>query len=290
MAGQGTTHPPRPAAVLLARLPTRRTVQLLVGLVLYAASIALLVHAATGSMPWDVLTQGLVRHLALSFGAVTAVIGLLVLLCWIPLRQRPGVGTVANVVVISVLVDPFLALLGRLPAALPLAVTAALAVAGVVLNALATALYIGARMGPGPRDGLMTGLVRRTGALDPAGALVDRGCCRPDGLAPRGHRRPGDGALRPGHRAARARPAAAVHRPGRRGRGRCGADRADQSGYWPRVVCGFGSLSRRIWKARVTPYMIVPRAIGSAPNFAPRRRLSCRDRMNPSMIVAKTIA
>ncbi len=141
----------------------RRTVQLAVGLVLYAVSMALVVHAAVGSMPWDVLTQGLVRHLPLSFGEVTFVTGLVVLLCWIPLRQRPGAGTVANVVVISVLVDPFLTLLDRLPDALPLAATAAMVVGGVTLNGLATALYIGARMGPGPRDGLMTGLVRRSG-------------------------------------------------------------------------------------------------------------------------------
>ena len=92
--------------------------QLLVGLVLYALSIAMLVDAGLGSMPWDVLTQGIVRHTDLSFGTVTLLVGLVVLACWIPLRQRPGVGTVANVVVISVLVDPFLALLGVLPDAL----------------------------------------------------------------------------------------------------------------------------------------------------------------------------
>jgi len=114
-------------------------------------------------MPWDVLSQGIDRHVPVSFGVVTAVLGLVVLLCWIPLRQRPGVGTVANVVVISALIDPFLTLLGRLPAAVPVVATAAMVVGGVLLNALATALYLGARMGPGPRDGLMTGLVRRTG-------------------------------------------------------------------------------------------------------------------------------
>ena len=144
-------------------LLARRTIQLLIGLVLYAASIALLVHASIGSMPWDVLTQGIVNHIPVSFGAVTAATGLLVLLCWIPLRQRPGVGTIANIIVISALVDPFLALLDRLPATTPLALDVAAMVIGVVLNGLATALYIGARMGPGPRDGLMTGLVRRTG-------------------------------------------------------------------------------------------------------------------------------
>lgn len=141
--------------------PVRRGAQLLVGLVLYAASIAMLVHAGLGSMPWDVLTQGIVRRTDLSFGLVTLLVGMVVLACWIPLRQRPGVGTVANVVVISALVDPFLALLGLLPDAMGVRIV--LAAGGIVLNGLATGLYVGARLGPGPRDGLMTGLVRRTG-------------------------------------------------------------------------------------------------------------------------------
>jgi len=141
----------------------RRTVQLLIGLVLYAASIALLVHAAIGSMPWDVLTQGIVNHVPVSFGVAAAATGLVVLLCWIPLRQRPGVGTVVNIIVISVLIDPFLSLLDRVPDTVPPVVDVIAMVVGVALNGLATALYIGARMGPGPRDGLMTGLVRRTG-------------------------------------------------------------------------------------------------------------------------------
>lgn len=141
--------------------PVRRGVQLLTGLVLYALSIAMLVDAGLGSMPWDVLTQGIVRHTDLSFGTVTLLVGLVVLACWIPLRQRPGVGTVANVIVISVLVDPFLALLGVLPDAT--GVRIALAAGGILLNGVATGLYVGARLGPGPRDGLMTGLVRRTG-------------------------------------------------------------------------------------------------------------------------------
>ena len=141
--------------------PVRRGGQLLVGLVLYAASIAMLVDAGLGSMPWDVLTQGIVRRTDLSFGTVTLLVGLVVLACWVPLRQRPGVGTVANVVVISLLVDPFLALLDGLPDPMPVRI--ALAAGGIVLNGLATGLYVGARLGPGPRDGLMTGLVRRTG-------------------------------------------------------------------------------------------------------------------------------
>lgn len=142
--------------------PARRGAQLLLGLAAYAASMAMLVHAHLGALPWDVLTQGIVRHLPLSFGTVTIVVSVLVLACWWPLRQRPGVGTVANVLVIGLLVDPALALLDLLPP-LPMAARIALTVGGVVVNALATALYIGAGLGPGPRDGLMTGLVARTG-------------------------------------------------------------------------------------------------------------------------------
>ncbi|WP_199424262.1 membrane protein YczE [Actinotalea solisilvae] len=141
----------------------RRALQLLVGLVLYAASIALLVRAGLGNMPWDVLSEGLSERLGWTFGTVTVVVSVVVLLCWIPLRQRPGVGTVANVLVIGVLVDPFLALLGLLEDPLPLAAAIAMTVAGIALNGVATACYIGTRLGPGPRDGLMTGLVARTG-------------------------------------------------------------------------------------------------------------------------------
>lgn len=141
----------------------RRATQLLGGLVLYALSIALLVHSGLGNMPWDVLSQGAARQLGWSLGTLTVLISVLVLLCWWPLRQRPGIGTLANVVVIGVLIDPFLALLDRLPDPLPLGARIALVVVGIGLNAVASALYIGARLGPGPRDGLMTGLVGRTG-------------------------------------------------------------------------------------------------------------------------------
>ncbi len=156
-----TGRPARP------RPGVRRDVQLLVGLVLYAASIALLVRAHLGAMPWDVLTQGIVRVTGWSFGTVTVAVSVVVLACWVPLRQRPGVGTLANVLVIGVLVDPFLSLAAMLPdpepVPLDLAARGGLVVAGVLVNALATALYVGARLGPGPRDGLMTGLVARTG-------------------------------------------------------------------------------------------------------------------------------
>ena len=141
----------------------RRSVQLGVGLVLYAVSVALLVRAGLGNMPWDVLSQGISRQVGWSLGMTTLAVSGVVLLCWLPLRQRPGVGTVANVLVIGLLIDPVMAVLGLLPDPLPTWLAVAMTVTGIAVNGLATALYIGARMGPGPRDGLMTGLVARTG-------------------------------------------------------------------------------------------------------------------------------
>lgn len=161
VAGDATSA--RTARPRARRTGARRAGQLGAGLVLYAASVALLVHPGLGSTPWDVLGQGVARSAGWSFGAATIVISLVVLAGWVPLRQRPGVGTVANVLVIGALVDPFLALAALLPDPLPLAARVAMVALGVVLNALATALYVGARLGPGPRDGLMTGLVARTG-------------------------------------------------------------------------------------------------------------------------------
>lgn len=131
------------------------------GLVLYGLSMAMMLLSALGNMPWDVLHEGLADRTGWSFGVITAVLSVLVLAAWVPLRQRPGVGTVANVVVVAVTVDAALLLL---PAGAGLPARVALALAGVLLNALATAAYIGADLGPGPRDGLMTGLVARTGA------------------------------------------------------------------------------------------------------------------------------
>jgi uncharacterized membrane protein YczE len=138
----------------------RRLVQLYAGLVLYGFSMALMLRAGLGLDPWDVFHQGLQERTPLSFGMVTAVVGAAVLVLWWPLRQRPGLGTVSNVVVIGVSVD---ASLRVLPHAEGVGVQAAFMAASVVLNAVAGGAYIGARLGPGPRDGLMTGLVRRTG-------------------------------------------------------------------------------------------------------------------------------
>ncbi|MFF3910442.1 YitT family protein [Streptomyces sp. NPDC001848] len=138
----------------------RRLLQLYAGLALYGASSALLVKAGLGLEPWNVLHQGLSELTGLSMGVVLTIVGATVLLLWIPLRQRPGLGTVSNVLVIGFAMD---ATLAGLPEVRSLAVRVPLLVAGVVLNGVATGLYIAADFGPGPRDGLMTGLNRRTG-------------------------------------------------------------------------------------------------------------------------------
>lgn len=149
-----------PRAQLRAgRLP-RRLGQLLVGLVLYGVSMAMMIRGALGLDPWDVLHYGLINHLPLSFGAVVTIVSFVVLLAWIPLRQAPGLGTIANVLIIGVTSDATLTVLAG-PSELWL--RAVLLVLGIVLNGLASAMYIGAQLGPGPRDGLMTGISRRSG-------------------------------------------------------------------------------------------------------------------------------
>ena len=149
-----------PMAQLRAGRLGRRIPQLMFGLVLYGVSMALLVRGALGVMPWDVLHQGVAEHVPLTFGQIVIITSLAVLLLWIPLRQPPGLGTVLNAVVIGLVVDPVLAWLAE-PSGL--AAKIALMTAGLVLNGVATAMYIGAQLGPGPRDGLMTGLSKVTG-------------------------------------------------------------------------------------------------------------------------------
>ncbi|OWA01652.1 hypothetical protein B9W62_32250 [Streptomyces sp. CS113] len=138
----------------------RRLIQLYGGLALYGASSALLVRSGLGLEPWNVLHQGLAEHTGLSMGVVLTAVGAAVLLLWIPLRQRPGLGTVSNVLVIGAAMD---ATLSVVPDAQGWTLRIAAMVAGIVLNGAATGLYIAARFGPGPRDGLMTGLNQRTG-------------------------------------------------------------------------------------------------------------------------------
>lgn len=142
------------------RTASARGAALLAGLVGYGFSMAMMVRAELGLDPWDVFHQGLAGRTGMTIGAASAVVGVAVLLAWIPLRNRPGVGTIANVVVIAVTVDTGMALLPS-PSELPVRV--AMMVGAVLLNAISTVLYIGAGLGPGPRDGLMTGLVARTG-------------------------------------------------------------------------------------------------------------------------------
>ncbi|MEW1693621.1 YitT family protein [Streptomyces sp. NPDC091265] len=149
-----TTAAPRGAHL------TRRLIQLYVGLALYGVSSALLVVAGLGLEPWGVLHQGLAERTGITIGVVSIIIGAIVLLLWIPLRQRPGLGTVSNVFAVGLAMDGTLALV---PEVHGLAAQAGVMAAGIVLNGVATGLYIAARFGPGPRDGLMTGLHRRTG-------------------------------------------------------------------------------------------------------------------------------
>ena len=138
----------------------RRLIQLYIGLLLYGLSGALMVRSRLGLDPWDVFHQGLAGHLGLAIGTVVIIVGAAVLLLWIPLRQRPGFGTLSNAVVIGLAMNWSLALL---PTTSQLVWRIAEMVSGIVLCGVATGMYIGAALGPGPRDGLMTGLVRRTG-------------------------------------------------------------------------------------------------------------------------------
>ncbi|MDT9681089.1 hypothetical protein RND61_03215 [Streptomyces sp. TRM76323] len=140
--------------------PARRLAQLLTGLALYGFSLSLLVRAALGVNPWSTLYEGLQHHSSLSFGAISAVVGALVLLAWWPLRQRPTLGTFANIVVLACSSDLGLALV---PEDLGLPARACLLMAGILLNGFSVAVYVGARFGPGPRDGLMTGAAALTG-------------------------------------------------------------------------------------------------------------------------------
>ena len=138
----------------------RRLLQLYIGLVLYGVSTALFVHANLGADPWDVFHLGVAKQLNISFGTVIIATGAAVLLLWIPLRQMPGLGTISNVIVLGLAADATLAVLPPLES---LPARSLLLAGAVVMNAVATGMYIGAGFGPGPRDGLMTGLHARTG-------------------------------------------------------------------------------------------------------------------------------
>ena len=149
-----------PLAQLRAGRLTRRLVQLFVGLVLYGASLAFMVRGGDGLAPWDVLHSGIAVLVPLTLGQVVVAMSFVVLLLWIPLRETPGLGTIANSLVVGFSADGTLALLDEPSSGL---LRVALMLGGVLLCAVATAMYIGSQLGRGPRDGLMTGLVRRTG-------------------------------------------------------------------------------------------------------------------------------
>ena len=149
-----------PVAQLRGGRLWRRLPQLLLGLYLFGASMAMMVNAGLGMMPWDVLHSGIKNQVPLTFGTIVTILAFLVLLIWIPLRQQPGIGTILN----ALLVGPALDLTRLfLPRPEELGWNIALMVTGVVLNGAASAMYIGTQFGPGPRDGLMTGLSRVTG-------------------------------------------------------------------------------------------------------------------------------
>lgn len=143
----------------LDRLPLRLAV-LLVGLCGYGASLALLLRSGLGVSPWGVLQVAVAQRAGLSVGTVVVAVSFAVLALWWPLRQKPGIGTLANCVCVGVACDAILAVAPRPD---DLVVRAVLLLAGILLNGLSSALYIGAQLGPGPRDGLMTGLHRVTG-------------------------------------------------------------------------------------------------------------------------------
>ncbi|UNK69285.1 hypothetical protein [Microbacterium sp. H1-D42] len=141
------------------RLP-RRFLQLAVGLFLYGIGIAFIIRGAIGAAPWDVLAQGIARHVPLSFGTVTILVSVIVLLLWIPIKQKPGIGAILNALAVGPAADLGLRILPE-PDALWLQVL--FFAIGLTVLAAATGLYIGAHFGPGPRDGLMTGLHQQLG-------------------------------------------------------------------------------------------------------------------------------
>lgn len=149
----------RPAARTVNRLP-ERLARLITGLFLYGFTMAMMVESTLGLDPWDVFHEGLTHHVPLTFGQVTIGVGALVLLLWIPLRQMPGLGTILNVLIIGLAADFGIAVIDQPD---NLWWRGMLLAGGIVGNGFAGALYIGAQLGPGPRDGLWLGLVRRTG-------------------------------------------------------------------------------------------------------------------------------
>ena len=140
-----------------------RLLKLLLGLTAYGVSMVMMLQSDLGLMPWDVLHQGIALQGDWPMGRVTIAVSVVVLLLWIPIRQKPGFGTVCNAIVIGLVFDTVNGQIGDRLLDATIATRVALLIGGILLNAVATAAYLGAHLGPGPRDGLMTGLVRRTG-------------------------------------------------------------------------------------------------------------------------------
>jgi len=151
------------------RLP-RRLTQLIIGLVLFGVGIGLMLQSGLGVPPWDVLHQGLARRFGLTVGIWSIIVSLFVLLLWLPLRQPYGLGTLLNAIIIGVIID----LTGAvIPAAEITGVAWSMLLGGVVLIGIASGLYIGANLGPGPRDGLMTGIARRGPSIRLTRAVIE---------------------------------------------------------------------------------------------------------------------
>lgn len=149
-----------PLEQLRAGRLVERLLRLLVGLWLYGVAIALMIESALGASPWNVFHLGVALHLPVSFGVVMIIVAVLVLLAWIPLREKPGIGTVINALLLGPFADIALAAIDTPDT---LAIRVGYVLGGVTVHAFATALYVGAQLGPGPRDGLMTGFARYSG-------------------------------------------------------------------------------------------------------------------------------
>lgn len=153
-------------------LAPRRLARLFGGLALIGIAVALMVRARLGLGPWDVLHQGIAERTGIAIGTVGILVGFAVLAIWIPLRERPGVGTLANMIGIGVVID---LVLSQLEAPHALAARIAFLVGGVAAFAPGIALYVSAELGPGPRDGIMTNLARRGMSIRLARTLVELG-------------------------------------------------------------------------------------------------------------------
>ena len=137
---------------------SRRLIQLIAGLVLFGVGIGLMLQSGLGVPPWDVLHQGLAIHFGLTVGTWSIIVSFVVLLLWLPLRERFGIGTILNAVIIGLMIDATAAVV---PQAEQIVTAGVMLSAGILLMGLASGLYIGANLGPGPRDGLMTSIARR---------------------------------------------------------------------------------------------------------------------------------